>query len=110
MVTIPSTSTTYLFCDAALFTCDPCSMQETDAVTGPVPLTANGPFGIYQASTHFRHTAGQANMAFLDGHVETVNLVVTPSDPTWPADAAAFLQKNRLGFPTAVDTPYVADQ
>jgi hypothetical protein len=39
-----------------------------------------------------------------------VNLVVTPSDPTWPADTAAFLQKNRLGFPTAVDTPYVADQ
>ena len=41
-------------------------------------------------------------MAFLDGHVETVNLVETPSDPSWPADAAAFMQTNHLGFPTTV--------
>jgi prepilin-type N-terminal cleavage/methylation domain-containing protein/prepilin-type processing-associated H-X9-DG protein len=110
MVTIPSTNTTYLFCDAALLACDPCTMQETDAIVAPVPLSPNGSFGLFQALTHFRHTAGQANMAFLDGHVETVNPVGTPSDPTWPADAAAFIQMNRLGFPTAVDTPYVADQ
>jgi prepilin-type N-terminal cleavage/methylation domain-containing protein/prepilin-type processing-associated H-X9-DG protein len=110
MVTIPSTNTTYLFCDAALLVCDPCTMQETDAIIDPVPLQQNSPYGLYQALTHFRHTAGQANMAFLDGHVETVNLVYTPSDPTWPADAAAFIQMNRLGFPTTVDTPYLADQ
>ncbi len=110
MVTIPSTSTTYLFGDAALFTCDPCQMQETDAIVAPVPLTPNGPYGIYQALTHFRHSSGQANMAFLDGHVEIANLVLTPSDPSWPADSAAFLQKNHLGFATTIDTPYAADQ
>ena len=38
MVTIPSTSTTYLFGDAGLLACDPCALQETDAIVGPVPL------------------------------------------------------------------------
>ena len=110
MVSIPSTNTTYLFCDAALLVCDPCGMQETDAMVGPVPLTTNGQFGLFQALTHFRHTANTANMAFLDGHVAVVNLVETPSDPSWPADAAGYMQTNHLGFPTTSDTPYVADQ
>ena len=110
IVTIPSTNTTYLFCDSALLTCDPCTMQESDSIVGPVPLAQNGPYGLYQALTHFRHTANQANMAFLDGHVETVNRTYTPSDPSWPADAAAYIQTNHLGFPTTVDTPYQADQ
>ena len=43
MVTIPSTNTTYLFCDSALLVCDPCTMQETDAIVGPVPLTHERP-------------------------------------------------------------------
>ena len=113
MVQIPSTSTTYLFGDSALLTAQPgqpCTMQETDSIVGPVPLTPNQPWGLYQALTHFRHTAGQANTAFLDGHVEALNLVNAPIDPTWPADAPAYIQKNRLGFPTTSDTPYVADQ
>jgi prepilin-type N-terminal cleavage/methylation domain-containing protein/prepilin-type processing-associated H-X9-DG protein len=113
MVQIPSTNTTYLFCDSALLTCQPgqpCTMEETDSIIGPVPLTPNQPWGLFQALTHFRHTAGLANMAFLDGHVETVGLVFTPSDPSWPADAAAYIQKNHLGFPTTSDTPYKADQ
>ena len=41
IVTIPSTNTTYLFCDSALLYCDPCTMQETDSIVGPVPLTPN---------------------------------------------------------------------
>jgi prepilin-type N-terminal cleavage/methylation domain-containing protein/prepilin-type processing-associated H-X9-DG protein len=113
MLQIPSTSGTYLFCDSALLTCypgSPCFMQESDAIVGPVPLAQMDPvYGLYQALTHFRH-AGVANMAFLDGHVEALEPDLTPSDPTWPPDAPAFLQANRLGFPTRVDTPYVADQ
>jgi prepilin-type N-terminal cleavage/methylation domain-containing protein/prepilin-type processing-associated H-X9-DG protein len=108
-----ATSQTYLFCDSALLACSPgqpCSMQETDAVVGPVPLTQNQPWGLFQALSHFRHTAGQANMAFLDGHVEPVSLAFTPNDPTWPADAAAYMRKNQLGFPTTVNTPYTGDQ
>ncbi len=49
-------------------------------------------------------------MAFLDGHVQTVNLVYTPSDPSWPAAAGPYIQTNFLGFPTTSDTPYIADQ
>jgi len=112
MVQIPSTSATYLFCDSALLTCypgSPCTMQESDSVVGPVPLSANSPYGLYQALTHFRH-AGLANMAFLDGHLEAVPLAYTPSDPSWPADAPAYLQTNRLGFPTTSDAPYTPDQ
>ncbi len=110
MVQITSTNTTYLFCDSALLVCDPCTMEESDSVVGPLPLAQNSPYGLYQALTHFRHTANTANMAFLDGHVAVVNLIDTPGDPSWPADAAGYIQQNHLGFPTTSDTPYVADR
>jgi prepilin-type processing-associated H-X9-DG protein/prepilin-type N-terminal cleavage/methylation domain-containing protein len=113
MVQIRSTSETYLFCDSALLTCypgTPCTLQESDSIVGPVPLSTMDPmFGLYQALTHFRHT-GVANMAFLDGHVEALMLVNTPNDPTWPSSAAPLLAVDRLGFPTFSDTPYLADQ
>jgi prepilin-type N-terminal cleavage/methylation domain-containing protein/prepilin-type processing-associated H-X9-DG protein len=112
MVQVPSTSATYLFCDSALLTCypgSPCTMQESDSIVGPVPLSPNSPYGLYQALTHFRHT-GLANMAFLDGHLEAVSLTYTPSDPSWPADAPAYMQTYRLGFPTTSDHPYLADE
>jgi prepilin-type processing-associated H-X9-DG protein/prepilin-type N-terminal cleavage/methylation domain-containing protein len=113
VVQIRSTSTTYLFCDSALLTCypgQPCTMQEADAIVGPVPLSQMDPvYGLYQALSHFRHT-GTANMAFLDGHVEPVLLVYLPGDPSWPPDAPGFLKTNSMGFPTTVDIPYQADQ
>jgi prepilin-type processing-associated H-X9-DG protein/prepilin-type N-terminal cleavage/methylation domain-containing protein len=113
IVWIPSTSSTYLFCDSALLTCypaTPCTMQEADSIVGPVPLSQADPlYGLYQALTHFRH-ANVANMAFLDGHVEALTEALVPSDPTWPPDAPSFLETNQLGFPTTVNTPYIADQ
>ncbi len=113
MATIPSTSATYLFCDSALLTCfpgAPCTMQEADAIVGPIPLAQMDPvYGLYQALTHFRHR-GLANMAFVDGHVEALKLELLPSDPAWPPDAPAFLVTNHLGFPTTVNTPYNPDQ
>jgi prepilin-type N-terminal cleavage/methylation domain-containing protein/prepilin-type processing-associated H-X9-DG protein len=108
IVQIQSTSARYLFCDSALLVCSPgqsCTMQESDAIVGPVPLTPNSPWGLYQALTHFRHTT-VGNMAFLDGHVETLNLNYMPSDSSWPAGAAAYMQLNRLGFPTTSNAPY----
>lgn len=112
MVQIQSTSSTYLFCDSALLVCSsgqPCTMQESDAISGPVPLAVNDPtYGLYQALTHFRHiTVG--NMAFLDGHVETVNLNYLPSGPGWPADAAGYMQKYKLGFPIDNNLPYTGN-
>jgi prepilin-type processing-associated H-X9-DG protein/prepilin-type N-terminal cleavage/methylation domain-containing protein len=113
MVQVPATSAAYCFCDSALLTCypgTPCTMQEADDIVGPVPLAQMNPvYGLYQALTHFRH-GGLANMAFLDGHVESVSLVYQPLDPTWPPGAPGYLQINNLGFPTTVNTPYRADQ
>jgi prepilin-type N-terminal cleavage/methylation domain-containing protein/prepilin-type processing-associated H-X9-DG protein len=110
IIFFPATSATYLFCDSALMTCSPgtpCTIQEADAIVGPVPLVANDPvFGLFQAFTQFRHTRNVANVAFLDGHVEVLPLAVAPTDPSWPADAASCMQQYQLGFPTAVDDPY----
>jgi prepilin-type N-terminal cleavage/methylation domain-containing protein/prepilin-type processing-associated H-X9-DG protein len=110
MVVMQATSATYLFCDAALLSYYPgssCAMQETDAIVPPSPLSLNDPtYGLAQALTHFRHTSGLANMAFLDGHVQTVTLTYMPSDPSWPTTAAAFLQLNNLGYPTNQNLPY----
>jgi prepilin-type N-terminal cleavage/methylation domain-containing protein/prepilin-type processing-associated H-X9-DG protein len=112
MVQIQSTSSTYLFCDSALLVCvpgQPCTIQESDAIVGPVPLAIDDPtYGLYQALTHFRHT-NVANMAFLDGHIETVPLNYSPSDPSWPAAASTYVQMNHLGFPTNSDAPYVGN-
>jgi prepilin-type N-terminal cleavage/methylation domain-containing protein/prepilin-type processing-associated H-X9-DG protein len=111
MVQVQSTSATYLFCDSALLSCSPgslCTMQESDSIVGPLPLTPNSPWGLYQALTHFRHTT-VGNMAFLDGHIENLNLNYSPSDPSWPADAGAYMQTNKLGFPTTSNAPYVGN-
>ena len=84
-------------------------MQESDAIVGPVPLATNDPtYGLYQALTHFRHTT-VGNMAFLDGHVETINLAYPPWDSSWPSDAADYMRKNKLGFPTNSNAPYVGN-
>ena len=111
MVQVQSTSTTYLFGDSAALVCfagQPCAMQESDAIVGPVPLQQMASWGLSQGMTHFRHTS-VANMAFLDGHIETVTLNYVPSDPSWPSDAAGFIQTNKLGFPTNSNAPYVGN-
>jgi prepilin-type processing-associated H-X9-DG protein/prepilin-type N-terminal cleavage/methylation domain-containing protein len=101
------TTTTYLFSDAALLYNggSAWTMQEVDAIVGPVPLNINAGYGVYQAMSHFRH-GKRANMAFLDGHVEQVDPAGIPSDPSWPAGADGYRQANNLDFPTTSDTPY----
>lgn len=114
IIFIPSTSSTYLFCDSALLTCvpgTPCTIQESDAIVGPVPLSTYDPvYGLYQACTQFRHLQNVANMAFLDGHIEILPLAFAPVDPSWPADAPSCMQQYQLGFPTNVDAPYAGTQ
>jgi prepilin-type N-terminal cleavage/methylation domain-containing protein/prepilin-type processing-associated H-X9-DG protein len=101
------TSQTYLFSDAILLTNGggSWSVQETDAMAPPNPLSPASPWGTYQALMQFRHT-NVGNMAFLDGHVESLAMVSSPIDPSWPAGAAAFCQQNFLGFPNTSNTPY----
>jgi hypothetical protein len=38
-----------------------------------------------------------------------VILTYPPSDPSWPADAAGYMRKNNLGFPTDNDSPYTGN-
>jgi prepilin-type N-terminal cleavage/methylation domain-containing protein/prepilin-type processing-associated H-X9-DG protein len=106
MVNFP-TSQTYLFSDSALLTSygSPTVMQESDAIVPP-PCQPAQYGGFTQAFTHFRHTVTLANMAFLDGHVETVAPVTVPSDPSWPSDANPLRLQYNLGFPTNSATPY----
>jgi prepilin-type N-terminal cleavage/methylation domain-containing protein/prepilin-type processing-associated H-X9-DG protein len=113
MVQITSTSTTYLFSETAGLSCyppgTPCTIQESDAIVGPIPLATYDPvnYGLFQPFTQFRHLKDISNMAFLDGHVETVSLTYAPVDPSWPADASTCMQMYHLGFPTNTNTPYL---
>jgi prepilin-type N-terminal cleavage/methylation domain-containing protein/prepilin-type processing-associated H-X9-DG protein len=107
MVRLP-TSQIYLFTDSALLTCQPglpCTIQEADAVVGPQPLQTYQPWGLYQATTMFRHER-LANMVFLDGHVEPLLNQLTPNDPAWPPDAHSVIAQYELGFPAVNNFPY----
>jgi prepilin-type N-terminal cleavage/methylation domain-containing protein/prepilin-type processing-associated H-X9-DG protein len=102
------TSQTYLFSDSALLACipgAPCTIQESDAIVGPQPLQTYQYYGLYQATTMFRHEH-LANVVFLDGHVEALPNILTPSDGSWPADAAQVIALYELGFPAVTDFPY----
>jgi prepilin-type processing-associated H-X9-DG protein len=82
-----STFNTYAFCDAARpSTVSYETVQQCDVFTPPVQLPT------WLEYTHFRHTGRLANMSFLDGHVEAVEIVVDKG--------------NGLGYPSAVDFPY----
>ena len=101
------TSQIYVFCDSALLSgSSTFTLQESDAIVPPVPLSTAGKFGTTQAFTHFRHN-GVANLSFLDGHVETVTLVYAGPDPSWSALFQQLVQQNNLGFPTTSKVPYV---
>ncbi len=101
------TSQTYVFSDAGLLGgTTTFSLQETDAIVPPIPLSTMAYWGLYQAFTHFRHT-NLANVAFLDGHVETLTMVAVTPDPSWPASFIAAMQQSNLGFPTNSDVAYL---
>ena len=108
MVHFRSTSATIAFTDSALLACGTdgsCAAQEADTVGPPFPLPGMGPWGLFQAMTHFRHTA-VANLAYLDGQVEGVTEAAVASPPSWPAAAGALRQTYRLGFPADSNVPY----
>jgi prepilin-type N-terminal cleavage/methylation domain-containing protein/prepilin-type processing-associated H-X9-DG protein len=100
------TSQTYLFGDAALLTnAGGWSLEETDALAPPSPLSQASAYGTYQAVSQYRHV-NVTNMAFLDGHVESLTTINTLIDPSWPSGAQAYCSLNNLGFPTTSDLPY----
>src|SRR5262249_3098347 len=68
-----STSTTMAFTEAALLSSSGgFHIEEAIAVRGPSYFTnADTTWGYFLNFTQFRHTGPVANVAFLDGHVET---------------------------------------
>ena len=101
----PSTSTTIVFCDAALITTfGPPAAQECDTLAAPLPALPLSPSP--QPNTHFRHGGALANVAFLDGHVEARTEVYVASPAGWPAAADALRTQLRIGYLADNNVPY----
>ncbi len=82
------TSQTYLFSDSA-------QLDAADNLTEADFLSLPSAASVQSSLSHFRHTH-LANVAFLDGHVESLQLLLSPLNSN-PRD---------LGFPSDVDFPY----
>lgn len=105
----PSTSTTMAFTEAALLSSSGSfHIEEAIAVRGPSYFTgADTTWGYFLNFTQFRHTGLVANIAFLDGHVETKSEVPVPT-PAWGAQAQinAMRAQHHLGFISDTDVAY----
>ena len=104
------TSQTFLLSDAALVNSATKAtpfLTETDAIVAPFPVMANGttsgllPTSTSFAGTHFRHGGAMANVAFLDGHVETLTQVAV----TFPAAFTPQVAALQVGFLDATIQP-----
>jgi prepilin-type N-terminal cleavage/methylation domain-containing protein/prepilin-type processing-associated H-X9-DG protein len=106
----PATSATMLFTESAgLSNSGGFHVEEAVAVRGPSYFTtASTSFGYFLTFTQFRHGGDVANVAFLDGHVETRTEVPVPTPSSWGAksDVDDWRQKQRLGFISDTDIAY----
>ncbi len=107
MTDIEATSATFAFSDSALildvwWTSPPSvAAQESFALAAPLATFAGSPV----PATHFRHD-GLANVAFVDGHVETRIEVAFPSPAGWSQAASALRTKLGIGYLADVNLPY----
>jgi prepilin-type N-terminal cleavage/methylation domain-containing protein/prepilin-type processing-associated H-X9-DG protein len=106
----PATSNTVLFTESALLSSSGgFHIEEAIAIRGPSFFTgANVSFGYFLTVTHFRHAGNVANIAFLDGHVETRTEVpvATPSAWAQAAQVDALRKQHQLGFISSTDLEY----
>ncbi len=93
------------------------AMQESTALRGPGTKTsqyqvADQPYGFYGFNfTHFRHGGRVANVAYLDGHVETVLFNDDVADPAFTSAAFVAARKaGPLGFVSPLDAAYTGDE
>ncbi|MBJ7495603.1 MAG: DUF1559 domain-containing protein [Gemmataceae bacterium] len=101
----PSTSTTFMFSDTALISTfsNPIVAQESYSIAAPF-ATYNG--STPQPTTHFRHSGGTANVAFLDGHIETRTEVSFATPASWNATSVALAKKLKIGYLSDTNIPY----
>jgi prepilin-type N-terminal cleavage/methylation domain-containing protein/prepilin-type processing-associated H-X9-DG protein len=107
MGAFPSTSQTVLFTESALLTDGGgWHIEEAILVRGPKAfLTADNSWGYFLNFTQFRH-ANVANVAFLDGHVESMREASVPTPAGWDPNVDVFRRKHNLGFPFAAEANY----
>ena len=112
---IPATFRTLAFCDAVYLNPDG-SLQESTSLRGPGSRTgeyqvADQPWGFFGFNfTHFRHTSGMAQVAYLDGHVETVPFQDNVPDPSFCPPAFVTGRKaSKIGFVSPDNGVYTAD-
>jgi prepilin-type N-terminal cleavage/methylation domain-containing protein/prepilin-type processing-associated H-X9-DG protein len=101
---VMSTSTTFLFSDSALiqtWTAPP-SVGESYSIAAPLATVVGSP----QPTTHFRHGARLANVAFLDGHIEARTEVYVASPASWSPAANALRTTIGLGYLADTNLPY----
>jgi prepilin-type N-terminal cleavage/methylation domain-containing protein/prepilin-type processing-associated H-X9-DG protein len=109
VVQLSSTSATIAFAESALLSCTAdCAAQEADTIAPPYPLPAPSQWGLFQTMTHFRHT-GLAQIAYLDGHVETATEVQVATPASWPASADPLRRRLLLGYSTDSNVPYTGE-
>ncbi|MFM8218874.1 MAG: DUF1559 domain-containing protein [Planctomycetaceae bacterium] len=99
---VRTTSSTIVFADSAAVNCD--NWPECTQNSFMESWTLEAPSGAFP-NTHFRHN-NTANVAYLDGHVET-HSASWVALPDWvPPTQAAEMQRRQLGFVGPDDTLY----
>ncbi len=105
---IETTSETFAFSDSALIAWwnTPPTAQESYSIAAPNPSFVGGPsIGGPSPTTHFRH-GGLANVAFLDGHVDSRAPAAVPAVGYWPPAAEALRLKLEIGYLATTNLPY----
>jgi prepilin-type N-terminal cleavage/methylation domain-containing protein/prepilin-type processing-associated H-X9-DG protein len=103
----PSTSATFVFSDSAFIATwtNPPTAQESYSIAAPFDTIV----GTAQPTTHFRHPTALANVAFLDGHVESLSAVPFPSPSSWSQAAVDLQNKLHIGYLANTNTPYTGN-
>jgi prepilin-type processing-associated H-X9-DG protein len=104
-----SITETFVFSDSALIVTwtTPPTAQESYAIAAPNTSFVNGPnIGGANPTTHFRHSGGVANVAFLDGHVDTRTEVPVASPASWSAAANTLRTRLQIGYLATTNVPY----
>ena len=115
IVTVPATSRVLTFSDAVYLDAGGVLIQESTALRGPGSgpseyQVADQPYGFYGFNfTQFRHGGQVANVAYLDGHAETLRFDDAVPDPGFvSAGFVAARRKNLMGFASPDPTVYTA--
>ncbi len=105
IIDFPSTSTTFMFSDTALISTfsTPIVAQESYSIAAPF-ATYSG--STPQPTTHFRHSGGTANVAFLDGHIETRTEISFATPASWTQTSFDLAKKLKIGYLSDTNIAY----